>query len=127
MGELKYFRDETVSMFITPGVKESIPAELCMKLFSLAFQRAVELERKDMETSYFQLFTIKASPYKGMFTRCDVTMEQEQPDYETQHKVMIMGNFIINERLYLIESWNGKTKNVTPEDHYITLLLPEEY
>ena len=62
-----------------------------------------------------------------MFTKCDIIMEQEQPDYVTEHHKIVLGNFMYDGRIYLIESWNGKTENVTPEDHYITLLLPEEY
>lgn len=125
--KLEYFNNIDVPMYITRGVNESIPKELCQELIALAFQRKVELDKKGMETSYFQFITIKTSEYEGIFTKCNIIMEQEQPDYTSEHCRIILGNFKFNERLYLVESWNGKTENVTPEDHYITLLLPEEY
>lgn len=124
---LEYFSNVDIPMLITRGVKERISKELCQNLFALAFQRKVELDKKGMVTAYFQLFTVKTSKYNNMFTKCDITMEQEQPDYETKHTKIVLGNFRFNGSLYLIESWNGKTENLTLDDHYITLLLPEEY
>ncbi|MCM1221667.1 MAG: hypothetical protein NC548_45030 [Lachnospiraceae bacterium] len=127
MERLKYFRDASVKMFTTRGVKNELPAELCQHIFTIAFQRAKELEAKGIETDCYLFITVKTEKYNGMFTRCNITIEQEQPEYETKHKVLILGDFKINTRLYLIESWNGKTVDVTPEDHYITLLFPREY
>ncbi|MFG6344652.1 MAG: DUF960 domain-containing protein [Lachnospiraceae bacterium] len=125
--KLEYFNNIDVPMYMTRGVKENIPNELCQDLIALAFQRKAKLDKKGIETAYFQLFTIKTKKYNDMFTKCDIIMEQEQPDYVTEHHKIVLGNFMYDGRIYLIESWNGKTENVTPEDHYITLLLPEEY
>lgn len=125
--KLEYFNSVDVPIFITRGVNESISKELCQQLFALAFQRKAELDKKGMETDYFQLFTIKTSKYNEMFTRCDIIMEQEEPNYQTEHIKIVLGSFQFDGRIYLMENWNGKTENVTVDDHYITMLLPSEY
>lgn len=127
MGGLKYFRDASVSMFITDGVVASIPDALRQRLIALAFQRAKELESQGMEVAPYQFFTIESSEYMGVATKYKIIMEQEQPDYRTEHTVIFEGKCDFNGRIYLFEDWNGKTENVTDLDHYITMLLPEEY
>lgn len=121
-----YFEKANVPMLITSGVKHKVPMNVCSWLFDLAFKRQKELAKKGIETSYFQVFNV-TSKCDGSKTCYKVSMEQEQPDYTTVHRKIFHGVSKFNNKLWLIEAWNGKKEKLTPDDRYITLLLPDEY
>lgn len=121
-----YFERADVPMVMTSGVKSKVPMNVCCWLFELAFNRQQELTKKGLNTSYLQVFHI-TSKTDGLKTHYEVKMEQEQPDYSTSHKRTFHDVAEFNDRLWLIEAWNGKEENLVPDDRYITLLLPDEY
>lgn len=123
MEGLKYFKDVTVPCVMTHGVHERLTDEMVKVLFTLGFMRGKEETNNFNATAYFQVFDIKTKK-NTMY----VKMSQEQPDIITEYKVELKtAAKKFNGRIYLIETWNGKTENVTIDDHYITLLLPSEY
>lgn len=128
---LNYFVDNSVPMYITAGVNEKIPKEICNLLFDLAFMRGhkfLEKGEEQFRASYFQVFDLSVTKDKIIIRHF-----QEQPDIEENYEFNI--DELIEEkptpftqRLYLIEDWNGTPKEeALPEDHYITLLFPDEY
>lgn len=127
MEDLKYYNDLTVPIFMTHGVKDSLPCELTMWMLTLAFERSVILHKKEMNTSYMQVYKIKSEKMPDGYVRYIIEMEQEQPDYTSAHKAVFPTSQEFNGTVWLMESWNGKTENIKLDDHYITMLLPEEY
>lgn len=119
MAKLKYFKDGDVPCLVTQGIKDVLPAEMAFRLLELAYKRSAQYE----ETSYFQVFDIEGNNHT-----VKVKMSQEQPDIVTEHEISLrISKCNFKGKVYLIESWNGKTENVTMEDHYITILLTTEY
>ena len=127
--DLKYFVDQTVQTFITSGVHRSLSVGLIQELFSLCFQRGISLQNQGLAASYFQVFRITSETSKeSTMTQYKITMEQEQPDYESKHMKEITFGKSFNGSIWVIENWNGVPKDkATVDDHYITMLLPEEY
>lgn len=119
MAKLKYFKDGDVPCFITQGIKNVLSKEVVFRLIELAYERS----EKHEETAYFQVYDIE-----GRNNTVKVKLSQEQPDIITEHEVKLkFSKCKFKGRVYLIESWNGATENVTVNDHYITMLLPSEY
>ena len=129
--QLNYFVDSTIPKYITVGVHEKIPQQIIHLLLDIAFLRGQKyLEKGDdqFKADYFQVFDLTITD-KKVFIR----HFQEHPDMEDAYAFDI-GQIIkkkpapFTQRLYLIENWNGAPKEVAkPDDHYMTLLLPNEY
>lgn len=125
--KLSYFRNQNVPIVRTIGVDKEVPLSVVRWLMVLAFGRAEELKEKGMEASYFQVFNVKSERTSNENIKYSVEMTQEQPDYTSNYDIELNENKEFNGTVWIIESWNGETENVTINDHYITVLLPCEY
>lgn len=134
---LIYFADTTVPTYMTPGIKEKLPKEIVDLLLTMAFNRGrkfLDTGDEQLRAAYFQFFDISVTRKKLIIRHM-----QEQPDIDKTLEIDISNNsyaqrFIVKKmkestmRVYLIEDWNGTPKEIaTREDHYITMLLPDEY
>lgn len=125
--ELRYFENVDVPMMMTSGVNEELHQELVQCLVACAFKQSKELKSQGKVMDYFQLVEIESEQFMDEeWTRYKWTMRQDDGSEVTGRKVLQSDKRFIG-KVYIIESWNGKTENVTPDDHYITVLLPEEY
>lgn len=118
MGDLKWFSDTEVPIFMTCGVNEKLPIELVQFILDLSFERGVT-----GEANYFQFFDIESN---GEIIK--IKMQQENPEMITKCTIAIKTDKKFTGRVYCIETWNGVEKpKATIDDHYIMVLLPEEY
>ena len=129
--QLIYYADTSVPTYITAGVNEKIPKEIINLLYDLAFMRGhkfLEKGEEQFRASYFQVFDVTVTEEKIIIRHF-----QEQPDMEDNYEINIIDLMKkkptpFTQRLYLIEDWNGTPKEeATPDDHHITMLLPDEY
>ena len=126
MDGLKYFSTINIPITITAGVKERVPINVIGLIFNIAFQNAAVIRSVNQYVDYFQVINVKYvdEPDKKGY---NIKIMQENPFFEMEYFVETDEDIVFNGKLFLIESWNGKTENLTPDDHYITLLFPEEY
>lgn len=118
MGDSKWFSDKEVPIFMTCGVNEKIPKEIVQCILDMSFERG-----KTGEADYFQFFDIE-SISEGFI----IKMQQENPEMITECILTTKTDKEFTGRVYCIETWNGVEKHkATIDDHYITVLLPEEY
>ena len=128
MEKLEYFANENVPMVVTRGIQTKLSQRLIGGLFGLVFERKKELNELGLDMDYFQVFNIESeNVFNDSATAYKITMEQEQPKYKSVCYVMESGGYTFSGNVWVIENWNGKTENVTPDDHYITMLFPSEY
>ncbi|MBR4981932.1 MAG: hypothetical protein IKY94_05180 [Lachnospiraceae bacterium] len=126
MAGLKYFCTTNIPITITAGVKERVPINVISLIFNVAFQNAAVIRSVKQNVDYFQVINVEyvdEPDNKGY----SIKIMQENPFFEMEYFFEDEEGIEFNGKLYLIESWNGKTENFTPDDHYITLLFPEEY
>lgn len=122
MYELNYFQTFDVPLIVTNSVYSEVPKELIQYLFSMAFYRGKVFGN---DTAYMQVFNVRCEENDGR-TLFIVSMEQENPDMTTVG-FMSAGCEKWSGTIWLIESWNGNKENPEPDEHYITMLFPEEY
>lgn len=122
MNNLRYFDDPGVPIFATHGVNDKLPKELMDFMLDIVFHQANVLRILGEDVEYFQCLEIE---YK---TNGFEVILPENGIYE-RHSYFLpyTGDKRYSGKVYIIESWNGKTVDVELDDHYITILLPEEY
>lgn len=126
MDRLNYFSSTNIPICMTAGVKERVPINVIGLIFEVAFQNAAVIRSVKQYVDYFQVFNVEyvdKPDKKGH----NIKIMQEDPFFEMEYFFEDDEYIGFNGKLYLIESWNGKTENLIPDDHYITLLFPEEY
>jgi hypothetical protein len=125
---LHYFEDITVPMVQTIGISNVLPVDLACELLTVCFVRAKLLRATGLEADYFQFFDIEGSAVNDKLCKFEIKMTQEQPEVKTKFTRIYKTDKVFSGRVYVIESWNGTPREkATDDDHYITILLPEEY
>ncbi|MBO5386871.1 MAG: hypothetical protein J6A59_01830 [Lachnospiraceae bacterium] len=128
MEKLDYFANENVPMVVTQGVQTKLSQRLIAGLFGIVFQQKEKLNKLGIEMDSLQVFTVEAEhAFDDNVTVYKITLEQEEPKYKSVTYAMEEGGYTFSGKVWVIESWNGKTENVTLDDHYITMLFPSEY
>ena len=122
MSDLRYFDNPEVPIFATHGINDKLPKELMDFMLDIVFHQANVLRMLGEEVDYFQCLEIerKTDVFKVVLP--------ENGIYE-RHCFFLpyTGDKTYSGKVYIIESWNGKTVDVELDDHYITILLPDEY
>lgn len=122
MRDLRYFDNVEVPIFATHGINSKLPKELITFMLDIVFHKANVLRMLGEDVDYFQCLEIESKsngfnvtvPENGFYGRHSYFLEYT-------------GDKKYTGKVYIIESWNGKTVDVELDDHYITILLPEEY
>lgn len=127
MDNLGYFSDLSVPIFKTKKVDELLPEEVAIWLTAIIFKRAEILRDKGQEVDYMQVCNIMSKSDNNGVAKYMIVIEQEQPEYITLHGKRFRTDKAFNGKLWVMETWNGAKKSTRLDDHYITLLLPEEY
>lgn len=98
-----------IPIYATIGVVNIVPRETQDLLWKLYFDRL-----KKIPADYLQIFELKVTlDEKGNQVQ-EIVHRQEQPPQQDIH--LIPTNQAINQKIYVIE-----------DEHYITMLLSEEY
>ena len=125
--DIKYFKDVEVPMLMTAGVNEKLPKQLVQSIVHSVFLGSRELEAEGKEADYIQVCNITCESPNGAFYQYKWTLRQDDEVTSKEYRKKLLFGQVFNGTVWIIESWNGKTENVTLDDHYITVLLPEEY
>ena len=120
MDEIFYYSDRKVATFCTKEISEKLPNNLINLMFDMAFLRGETCKSQGISADYLQVFYIKMTSKKTY-----VCMVQEEPQ---RVDMFVCRNEnecpLIEGKVYLIEESNGGDG---VENHYITMLFPEEY
>lgn len=100
-----------VPVYATAGLKNTVPPDLLDLLWKLYFDR---LKRPDPPADYLQIFELKEALDEEGNTVQEIIHRQERPPHHETH--YIPTDQTINQKIFVIE-----------EEHYITMLLAEEY
>jgi len=100
-----------IPIYATAGVRNTVPKDLQDRFWKLYFDR---LKRSDPPPDYLQIFELKEASDGSGNKAQEIIHSQERPPYRETHHIST--NQAINQKIYVIE-----------EEHYITMLLAEEY
>lgn len=127
MRDLEYFKDFDVPKYVTSGIKESVPQKIINYIFAIVYMRHDILKKKGISMNYLQICNVSSKVFPSGTTEYTIDVSQETDNYITRHVKFLTSTDTFNGRILVVENWNEKTENVTDEDHYITMLLSEEY